>query len=226
MMIGVPTNKLAQVQVTFQNQLMVGRELYHTKGINQVVFLGYDFTVNQTVQEQKIFYSVNDHTFGFLVPAVGEATRWAYWCCNGYQSLDHMRALGGIQPMWRHLLNAGNLHMMFGGGDQLYMDGIVKHTSTSGLSHEGLFALPLLQAWLKLPHKERLVAPFPVEMANQIYEFALQQYIDQFTEEEFQTALATIPSIMTWDDHDCWDGMGSYTEYNNSNVSSSPLYGL
>merc|ERR1712137_6289 len=191
--------------------------VYQTRD-GKLDFLAHDFTIPQTDKEQQISYQVAGTSFGFLVPAWGKTTRWAYWSCNGYQSVGAMTQLGGIQPMWRHLLQAGDLHMMYGGGDQLYMDGIIEADKSSGLAHEGLFSLPLLQEWMVKREQDRLHAPFTDEMASQVYQFAVKHYISQFTLSEFADALATIPSIMSWDDHDAWDGMGSYKHLNDSKV--------
>jgi hypothetical protein len=217
MLIGVSNETLTEQFVTLQQQPVQALVLYQTRS-GGLTFLEYNFTVQQSEEEQKIFYTVNEAQFGFLVPALKQPTRWSYWSCNGYQTLESMTAVGGIQPMWKHLLSAGDLHMMFGGGDQLYMDGIIKLANTSGTHNEGLFATPLLAEWLKLPIPERKVAPFTPQMCEQVYNFALQQYIEHFNEPEFRTALATIPSVMSWDDHDCWDGVGSYPDFNDSPV--------
>lgn len=219
MMIGVPTtDNLREHIVTMLGNEIPGEIIYQTKS-NHLTFLVYNLSIKQTNEEQEILYTVNKIAFGFLVPAIGQSTRWAFWSCNGYQSLPSKKKLNGIQPMWRQLLNSGKLHMMYGGGDQLYMDGIVSDSKTSGISHEGLFSLPLFNKWLHLNISEQRKAEFTPEFSSEVYEFAVQHYIDSFIEPEYSNALASIPSIMSWDDHDTWDGAGSYKTLNDSPVS-------
>ena len=219
MMIGVPTtdDPLAEHLVTLKGNPVDGEIIYQTSK-KDLTFIVYNLTVQQNETEQQVLYTVDKTAFGFLVPALGQSTRWAYWSCNGYQSLAAKKKLGGIQPMWRHLQNTGDLHMMYGGGDQLYMDGIVDDNKTSNLIHEGLFSLPLLQEWMVKPDRERMEQEFTPDFHEQVYEFAVRHYIDQFIEPEFCTALATLPCIMSWDDHDAWDGYGSYKHLNHCKV--------
>lgn len=222
MMIGVKTTEtpVKNHTVTMLGNEIQGEIIYQTRD-KQLSFIVYNFTVQQSNKEQKILYTVNKIAFGFLVPAIGQSTRWAFWSCNGVQSLAAKTKLKGIQPMWRQLLNSGNLHMMYGGGDQIYMDGIIIDSKTSGINHEGIFSLPLFNKWLQESTSTQRNAEFTPEFASEVYEFSIQHYIDQFIEPEFSNALATIPSIMSWDDHDAWDGAGSYKTLNESKVSFS-----
>eukprot|EP00339_Tiarina_fusa_P004719 CAMPEP_0117080160 /NCGR_PEP_ID=MMETSP0472-20121206/56563_1 /TAXON_ID=693140 ORGANISM="Tiarina fusus, Strain LIS" /NCGR_SAMPLE_ID=MMETSP0472 /ASSEMBLY_ACC=CAM_ASM_000603 /LENGTH=498 /DNA_ID=CAMNT_0004807697 /DNA_START=435 /DNA_END=1928 /DNA_ORIENTATION=+ len=220
-MIVVPTTDTALTDhvVTLQGQEVTGEIVCQKETSKRAFsFIVYNLSVQQNSTEQKILYTVNNTSFGFLVPALGQSTRWAYWSCNGYQSLAAKKKLNGIQPMWTHLLDCGDIHMMYGGGDQLYMDGIVRDEKTSNLEHEGIFSLPLLQEWMVKPDRVRMEEEFTNELHAQVFEFAIEHYIDQFTEDAFSTALATLPSIMSWDDHDGWDGMGSYKHLNDSKI--------
>eukprot|EP00955_Chlamydomonas_euryale_P013335 143755-Chlamydomonas_euryale.AAC.1 len=86
---------------------------------------------------------------------------------------------------------------MVGGGDQLYNDDV--------------WNLPSMVQWLSIPEKaSRLNYPFTQEMADQVEWFYFTMYAKHWSQPLFADALASIPHAMTWDDHDIFDGWGSY----------------
>jgi PhoD-like phosphatase len=55
--------------------------------------------------------------------------------------------------------------------------------------------------------------PMNQQVSNNVDDFYLNLYIDSWAFNiHYSTALATIPNIMTWDDHDIIDGYGSHIE--------------
>jgi hypothetical protein len=50
-------------------------------------------------------------------------------------------------------------------------------------------------------------------MLSQIDKFYSELYVTRWNKEPLATMLASIPSIMMWDDHDIFDGWGSYPDY-------------
>lgn len=117
------------------------------------------------------------------------------------------------------------LHAIFGGGDQLYNDNV--------------WALPELDAWLQLPKDERLGYEPTAQDAAAVEEFYRTSYVRHvhfhpaamllrsLPQVRWLGAPASLPPLLpsfgsasiayakrmqvnTWDDHDIFDGWGSY----------------
>lgn len=70
---------------------------------------------------------------------------------------------------------------------------------------------------------QRLATPYPLHACltrachadchwnvSQVEWYYFSHYVKHWSEPMFSDALATIPQIMIWDDHDIFDGWGSY----------------
>lgn len=168
------------------------------------------FTVHVplTSGEQKVEYTIKDMpTYAFKVPGMTQPWRWGFFSCNGFSSdvpEARRKKYNGIQPLWQDVLNEHQhkgLHVLIGGGDQLYFDALFER-------------VPELTQWAKIPDKmERKEAPFPKELEHSTSWFYMNHYLHGFMEDKFAQALAQIPSCMAWDDHDIFDGYGSYPDY-------------
>ncbi|KAL0045166.1 hypothetical protein WJX82_010887 [Trebouxia sp. C0006] len=136
------------------------------------------------------------------LPSRDQPWHWAFHSCSGFSLSVHQADWGGVAPLWRDLLEqhqASPLHLVVGGGDQLYND--------------ALFKLPTTKTWLAIKDaKERDLAPFNQNMAQEVYEYYFRNYAVHFSSEAMSLAFATIPQTMTWDDHDIFDGWGSYPD--------------
>ncbi|EFJ41758.1 hypothetical protein VOLCADRAFT_121617 [Volvox carteri f. nagariensis] len=136
----------------------------------------------------------------FHLPSASQKWHWGFYSCNGFHDHNDELLNGGIQPMWRdvmHVHTRDPLHVMFGGGDQLYCDDVWKVDS--------------LVKWLSIQDKpSRNAHPFSQDMVNEVFDFYFRNYTTHFGKEVFRDALASIPQVMTWDDHDIFDGWGSY----------------
>ncbi|GFR40520.1 hypothetical protein Agub_g1089 [Astrephomene gubernaculifera] len=136
----------------------------------------------------------------FHLPSAGQEWHWGFYSCNGFHDPVQEFEMRGIQPLWRdvlHMHRRNPLHVMFGGGDQLYCDDVWK--------------VPSLQQWTSIRDKpSRNAHPFSQNMVNESFDFYFRNYTTHFGKEEFRDALACIPQVMLWDDHDIFDGWGSY----------------
>lgn len=141
-------------------------------------------------------------TYTFWLPGADHPMHWAYFSCNGLSSGVTPDANEYKDPtyLWRDMKQvheAFPLHVLVGGGDQLYNDGVWK--------------MPALQAWgLIEDHVEKVKAPWTPEMQAQATNFYLTNYIDSFSATDVDVMFASVPTVMMWDDHDIWDGWGSY----------------
>jgi len=141
----------------------------------------------------------------FVLPGKATPTRQpkvAFCSCNGFSDPKQAERIRPL-ALWEHL---ANLHaekpfsLLLMGGDQLYCDSIAQRDDDFSL-------------WMWMtPGARRKQTPTP------------QQFMDRYTEqyrrcwavmgtqvfEPMIHMMASIPSVMIWDDHDIYDGWGSY----------------
>ena len=138
----------------------------------------------------------------FVVPSTSQSMRIMFHSCNGF-SVGTDEADWSGPALWNDVVRVHDskpFHVMIGGGDQIYNDGI----RVGG---------PLRQ-WADIgnPHKRREY-PFGEALRSDCDEYYFNNYQRWFATEPFATANATIPQINIWDDHDIIDGFGSYTDH-------------
>ena len=148
----------------------------------------------------------------FWVPGEDQPLHWGYTSCNGLSAdvaEDAPERLDATY-LWRDVLQLHDgypLHLIYGGGDQVYNDLV--------------WGQPALKAWGELPARsDKLAADWSPDMEAQAVEYYCRNYIDTFSTSHIATAMACIPQVMLWDDHDIWDGWGSYRE----GVQASPVF--
>ena len=77
-----------------------------------------------------------------------------------------------------------------------------------------MWELPVLKQWLNTKGREnRRTAPWTDELEADCSQYYLQAYMAHFMSTGIRDAYASIPSVNMLDDHDLWDGYGSYPEY-------------
>lgn len=173
-------------------------------------FWKYPMVLDQQVNEQEIKYFVykpgeqDKCENSFFVPKIGAMCHWAAQSCSGYSSHVNQAQWGGVAPLWKDLLGKHDekpFHLVVGGGDQIYCDSV--------------FKTPELEAWMSkldkgaMPDKAGL---FTEEIRGAAERYLLELYLSHFSEEGLREALARIPHLMIWDDHDIFDGWGSYPD--------------
>lgn len=168
----------------------------------------FDWFVTQDPNhEQTVDYSINGGgMFRYVVPKTDQPLRIAYGSCFGFSSLKYMNKVQDKNAMWTVLRDKQEgrtgekpYHLMMMGGDQVYADAMWE-------------TVPSMKAWADRSKKQRFHEPFTPEMDREVEAFYFDLYCQRWTQEVPAAVLGQIPSIMMWDDHDIFDGWGSYPE--------------
>ncbi|PNY27142.1 Uncharacterized protein TCAP_02938 [Tolypocladium capitatum] len=183
------------------------RRLYSDK---RNTFWAFDMDVPLEPNEIKYEYEVPDMRFSgkhkprvnsFFVPAANESMRIMFHSCNGFSVGTDEEAFSGA-PLWNEVMRKHErvpFHVMIGGGDQIYNDGI---------RIDGP-----LRSWTDIANpKKRREYPFPEALRAECDDYYLQNYIRWYNSKPFASANGQIPQVNIWDDHDIIDGFGSYVD--------------
>ncbi|KAI1374071.1 hypothetical protein F4677DRAFT_178872 [Hypoxylon crocopeplum] len=158
-------------------------------------------------------YAVTSHLgctrYEFVVAGRNE-TNWRLIAHSGNDfaastSQNERSKLGGLGFMWKDVLqknvDCGGFHVQLGLGDQIYGDRLWKE-------------VPLLKQWLAMPGKEnRKNAGWTARHEEDVSHAYFHFYTSHFDQPFLREAFAQIPHVCQIDDHDIFDGYGSYPDY-------------
>ncbi|KAI0175630.1 hypothetical protein GGR52DRAFT_320298 [Hypoxylon sp. FL1284] len=158
-------------------------------------------------------YAVTSHLgctrYEFVVAGRSE-TNWRFIAHSGNDfaastSQNERSKLGGLGFMWKDVLqknvDCGGFHVQIGLGDQIYGDRLWKE-------------VPLLKQWLAMPGKDnRKNASWTARHEEDVTHAYFHFYTSHFDQPFLREAFAQIPHICQIDDHDIFDGYGSYPDY-------------
>ncbi len=153
-----------------------------------------------------------------VVPSISQSMRILFHSCNGFSVGTDEDAWSG-PALWNDVLRLHEqkpFHVMIGGGDQIYNDG-VRVTGP-------------LKPWTDMANpKKRREFPFDEGMRDACDSYYFNHYVEWYSTEPFASANGQIAQINIWDDHgttvfdstfedlanndtDIIDGFGSYTD--------------
>jgi PhoD related phosphatase len=158
----------------------------------------YDFSLRQG--EGRSDYRIGPRRWRVHLPPRAGPLRLAFTACNGSERGNNWDRLEARNERWLHLAGVHAerpFHLLLQGGDQLYADPIW---------HE----VPALARWKRRPWWRRRKAPFPPETAEAVGDAYFDFYWWLWSQPQLAPLLAAIPSLMMWDDHDIFDGWGSW----------------
>lgn len=201
----------------------------------------YDLTCPIEERERRVTYGIAEAelSWQFTVPGLGYAPRMAYVSCNGFsdpavirnlsrpadavwqdllashdRALRHSGYLLDKEQLWHesriHDKKLQRFHLLLMGGDQIYFDAIWEE-------------LAELNRWVRLSRQDQLKYPVSDDLRKQIDDYYLSRYAERWlpasrgpwnsrkTGDDAADAMARIPTVMMWDDHDIFDGWGSFT---------------
>jgi len=139
----------------------------------------------------------------FIIARLDQKWRGGFFSCNGFDAYvpDNIASNLTYSNVWKHLLSVHEnqpLHFLLWGGDQNYIDFLFED-------------IPFLRAWLNMEWNARWTTDFRHDVRQQIEEYHFNTYVENWhRRSEIRQALSSIPSLMMWDDHDIFDGAGSY----------------
>jgi hypothetical protein len=184
----------------------------HADPARDVTFWRFSIEVELGDKQERIAYRINEGpAVGFWVPARGQPMNIMFHSCNGFSLSVDSNKFSGPDPLWRDVLNEHQtrpFHVMIGGGDQIYNDGVMVKSK-------------LFREWTELKnahHKHRV--PFDSDLKADLEIFYLENYAAWFSQGLFSVANCQIPMINIWDDHDIIDGFGSYSDH----LMGSPVF--
>lgn len=163
-------------------------------------------------------YAVTSHLgctrYEFVVAGRYE-TGWRFIAHSGNDfaagtSQNERARLGGVGFMWKDVLqknvDCGGFHVQLGLGDQIYGDRLWRE-------------VPLLKQWLAMSGREnkknvQWTARHEEDVSHAYFHF----YTSHFDQPFLREAFAQIPHVLQMNDHDIFDGYGSYPEYMQSSA--------
>lgn len=171
------------------------------KVVNQKKSRAYRYSVQNSGSD--LPNSADETKWEFWVPG-GEDPKLAYCSCNGFSSLKLLKDSPQPYALWdrmatQHATAPYSLLMM--GGDQIYADSIWEYGGP-----------PSLQDWSQLDQEKRNAKESDPSMIQEIDEYYERTYVKRWSNPPLAKVFARIPSVMMWDDHDIFDGWGSYPE--------------
>ncbi|KFA64205.1 hypothetical protein S40285_00859 [Stachybotrys chlorohalonatus IBT 40285] len=163
-------------------------------------FWAFDITVPIEAQEIKYEYSLPDMRYSsehkprvntFYIPAADESMRIMFHSCNGFSVGTDEDAWSGA-ALWNDVIRKHSevpFHVMVGGGDQIYNDGIRVNGP--------------LREWTAIQNpRKRREYPFPEKLRAECDDYYLKNYIRWYNTDPFAGANGQIAQLNIWDDHD------------------------
>ena len=153
----------------------------------------------------------------------GENAIWADLLCNHDKQVRPDGYMLDKEQLWHESLthdkNLQRFHLLLMGGDQIYFDSIWEDVKE-------------LKGWIGLPRDQQLEFPVSPELEARIEDYYLALYAGRWLPTgrgawggksktlDAAQAMARTPTVMMWDDHDIFDGWGSYS----CEMQHSPLF--
>ena len=148
--------------------------------------------------------------WSFHVPAAAGKPRMAFASCNGFSSAGAIKKVKDKNHLWSHMARLHAEHpynILLMGGDQIYADEIWEKC-------------PAIKRWVETPFDTRKRRQFSAAMDAQVDRFYFNLYCDRWHQPEVEGMLSSVPTVMMWDDHEIFDGWGSY----NQEIQTCPVY--
>ena len=172
-----------------------------------------EFPVDEDTSSRDLAYDIRSNgkriqsasgvsSWTFHVPGSSEKPRISYASCNGFSSAKLIKKTGEPYYLWKQMCEEHErspLSLLIMGGDQLYADEIWESSLT-----------PTIVKWSELSRSKRISCTDVTEIPNELNRFYETLYVKRWSNPEMAHMMASVPTVMMWDDHDIFDGWGSY----------------
>lgn len=199
----IPSNRINSVdgETAELYRDVPGVRLY-ADSARDVTFWRFNLEIELSPTQQRIAYRINQGpALGFWVPAMGQSMNIMFHSGNGFGPSVDSNRFCGPDPLWRDILNEHQtrpFHVMIGGGDQIFNDSVITNSTH-------------FQEWIKIKNAgERYGMPFTAEFRAELEQFYLERYASWFSQGLFSLANSQIPMVNMWNDHEIFEGFGSY----------------
>lgn len=153
-----------------------------------------DFTYSFEIDNEVIYDLHRRNSFSVQLNKPNKTPSIAYVSCTGsHKGVNKIKKTDYYG--YKVLLDQKPDYLFFG-GDQVYADQLL-------INKKSLYRQYYLSDNSNLNSKQK-------EFVKRFY---LELYINSWNNEYLSLALATIPNVMTWDDHDIIDGYGSHAQF-------------
>lgn len=146
---------------------------------------------------------LNDRdSWRFFSPGLKKEPTFVYTSCNGFSSLDLMHKTQKPFSLWKKMAKGHKkepVSLMLMGGDQLYADSIWAEVEE-------------LREWNGLSYKNKIGRKASKTLQDEVDHFYDRLYQNRWSNKSMSLMLASAPSVMMWDDHDIFDGWGSFPD--------------
>lgn len=164
----------------------------------------YEIPAALEATESTVTYQLTDGTGAatFTIPAKKAAPRMAYCSCNGFSDPKIVRDIANPIDRWEHLATqhaAQPFHLLLMGGDQVYADQMWVN-------------VPELEEWANKSRFYQVRSGFTQAMETHARQHYFDLYVVNWRRPGPAEMLASIPTVMMWDDHDITDGWGSHPD--------------
>ncbi|KAL7818174.1 hypothetical protein V8C44DRAFT_355538 [Trichoderma aethiopicum] len=181
-------------------------------------FFKYDIDIEMGEATERWTYAVTSHLgctrYEFIVAGRHE-TGWRFIAHSGNDfavstSQNERSKLGGVGFMWKDVLQknveCGGFHVQLGLGDQIYGDRLWRE-------------VPLMKQWLAMSGRDnKRNTQWTARHEEDVSHAYFHYYTSHFDQPYLREAFAQIPHILQIDDHDIFDGYGSYPDYMQSSA--------
>ena len=179
---------------------LVWRAEYSAKSGKKDQSISYRITLDGEVAE-----CANKRSeWSFFIPGTVSTPKLVYASCNGFSEEKLMAKTQDPYGLWQRMAvqhQQAPFALLMMGGDQLYADSVFSSR-----------AVESLRRWKELNHDAKVKTKASATLIAQLDKFFDQLYQERWLDKSLSLMLASIPSVMMWDDHDIFDGWGSYPD--------------
>lgn len=168
------------------------------KFINNCIFYIFELAIPMKNERYLLNYTIETNTYTINIPAISEKIQILYTSCNNKCT--------EMENNWKRVNNE-YFNILIGGGDQVYADDVFK-----------LKCVENIVETYKKNKEEFLNHKLSDDDISCIENFYIDLYINYYSTNNYNVILSKIPSINILDDHEIFDGFGSYNDYINNSI--------